>query len=71
MTMDRHNQMPGMTVCAGWDMVCMDMDGSVRLSSTDRPTVHRDRTRSVRITAWPVLKAAARFAPTGPALARA
>jgi len=27
--------------------------------------------RSVRMTAWPVLKAAARFAPTGPALARA
>jgi uncharacterized protein (DUF2236 family) len=27
--------------------------------------------RSVRVTAWPVLKAAARFAPTGPALARA
>jgi uncharacterized protein (DUF2236 family) len=27
--------------------------------------------RSVRLTAWPVLKAAARFAPTGPALARA
>ncbi len=27
--------------------------------------------RSVRITAWPVLKAASRFAPTGPALARA
>jgi uncharacterized protein (DUF2236 family) len=27
--------------------------------------------RSVRITAWPVLKAAGRFAPTGPALARA
>jgi uncharacterized protein (DUF2236 family) len=27
--------------------------------------------RSVRITAWPVLKAAARFAPTGPPLARA
>jgi uncharacterized protein (DUF2236 family) len=27
--------------------------------------------RSVRVTAWPVLKAAARLAPTGPALARA
>ena len=27
--------------------------------------------RSVRVTAWPVLKAAARFAPTGTALARA
>jgi uncharacterized protein (DUF2236 family) len=26
---------------------------------------------SVRVTAWPVLKAASRFAPTGPALARA